>query len=404
VLLEQSYRELNKDAAPGVDGVTYSEYGKDLQRNLLNLEQRLKNKRYHAKLVRRTYIPKPTSGQRPLGIPALEDKIVQNLARRILEALFEPLFLDCSYAYRPGRSAREAAQVLQEQLRYTYVWVVEADIKSFFDSLNHDLLVEMLRKRINDEAFIRLIQKWLRAGVLHKDGSVEARQCGSPQGGVISPVLANIYLHFTLDRWFESDVRKKSGGEALLVRYADDFVTAFRYHRDAARFLRRLRRRMAKCSLSLAEKKTRKLQFNRFKKAQSCTFTFLGFVYRRIVTRRGYDTVSIRTDRKRQRRIVKQFSDWCRTHRNKRMWCIMGMVKAKLRGIREYYGVTGNSNSLRELNLLFRRTLYRWLNRRSERRSYNWTTFGRVWDMHNVSSLQRLYAEGYQLSFLPHVR
>jgi retron-type reverse transcriptase len=132
VLLEQSYRELNKDAAPGVDGVTYSEYGKDLQRNLLNLEQRLKNKRYHAKLVRRTYIPKPTSGQRPLGIPALEDKIVQNLARRILEALFEPLFLDCSYAYRPGRSAREAAQVLQEQLRYTYVWVVEADIKSFF--------------------------------------------------------------------------------------------------------------------------------------------------------------------------------------------------------------------------------------------------------------------------------
>lgn len=404
VQLEQAYRELNKNAAAGVDEVTYREYGKDLQRNLADLEERLKQKRYHAKLVRRVFIPKPTGGQRPIGIPALEDKIVQNLARRILEVLFEPLFLDCSYAYRPGRSARQAAQALQEEIRQKYVWVVEADIKSFFDSINHDRMVEMLRMRVEDEAFIRLIQKWLRAGVLHTDGTVESREAGTPQGSIISPVLANIYLHYTLDLWFEKDVKKKSEGEAHLVRYADDFVTAFRYHRDAASFYRRIRRRMQKFGLTLAEEKTRKLMFNRFKKALSSTFSFLGFEFRWIVTHRGMDTVKLRTDPKRLRRIVKRFSEWCRENRGKRMVWLMGMVKTKLRGLREYFGVTGNSDSLRTFNLLFRKTMYRWLNRRSERRSYNWPTFARIWDMYNVSSLRRLYDEGHQISFLPFMR
>lgn len=401
VLLEQSYRELNKNAAAGVDKVTYHEYGKDLERNLVDLEMRLKQKRYHAKLVRRTFIPKPTGGQRPLGIPSLEDKIVQNLARRILEALFEPLFLDCSYAYRPARGARQAAEALQAELRQKYVWVVEADIKSFFDSINHDCLIEMVAKRVDDTAFIRLIQKWLRAGALHVDGTIEPRAAGTPQGGVISPILANIYLHYTLDQWFEGDVKTKSKGDAHMVRYADDFVAAFRYHRDAASFYRRLGRRMKKYGLALAEEKTRKLMFNRFRKAECDTFSFLGFVYRWKRTRRGIDTVCMYTEPKRLRRIVKRYSDWCRANRGKRMMWVMGMTKTKLRGIREYYGVRGNSHSLRKLNLLFRKTLYRWLNRRSERRSYNWRTFGRIWQMYNVSSLQRLNNEGYQLSCLP---
>ncbi len=399
VLLEQAYRELNKDAAAGVDGVTYEAYGRNLQENLRDLEARLKGKRYHAKLVRRTFIPKDGNGQRPLGIPALEDKIVQNLARRILEALFEPLFLDCSYAYRPYRSARQAAERLQEEIRQKYVWVVEADIKSFFDSIDHGLLVDMLRKRVNDEAFIRLIQKWLRAGVLHTDGTVEKHEQGTPQGAIISPVLANIYLHYTLDEWFARDVRKQSDGETLLIRYADDFVAAFRYHRDASRFMKSMRKRMRKYRLELAENKTRKLMFNRFQKKNSETFTFLGFELRWIATRRGIDTVRLRTDPKRQRRIVKRFSEWCKTHRNKRMQWIMGMVKTKLRGLREYYGVRGNSAALGQLHFLFCKTLYRWLNRRSERRSYNWKQFSRIWKMHNVSSLKRLNIEGFQLSF-----
>ena len=404
VLLEQSYRELNKDAVAGIDGMTYEEYGKNLQANLLDLEDRLKRKAYHAKLVRRTFIPKASGGKRPLGIPALEDKIVQNLARRILEALFEPLFLDCSYAYRPDRSARQAVEDLQNEIRQKYVWVVEADIKSFFDTIDHEQLIEMVKTRVDDEAFIRLIRKWLNAGVLNSDGTVNMPSCGTPQGSVISPILANIYLHFVLDKWFDGDVKRNSDGEAHLVRYADDFVAAFRYHRNAASFLRRLPSRLEKFSLKLAPDKTRKLMFNRFRKSESGVFSFLGFEFRWISTRKGIDTVKLRTDSKRRRRIVREFKEWCRTHRRKRIAWIMGMVKTKLRGIRNYYGVVGNSAFLRNLNLLFRKTLYRWLNRRSERRSFNWNAFSRIWTMYNVSSLRRLDNEGYQLSFLPFLR
>lgn len=404
VLLEQSYRELNKDAAAGIDGVTYEEYGRNLNANLLDLEDRLKRKAYHAKPIRRVFIPKASGGKRPLGIPVLEDKIVQNLARRILETLFEPLFLDCSYAYRPYRSARQAVEDLQNEIRNKYVWVVEADIKSFFDTIDHEQLIAMVKTRVDDEAFIRLIRKWLNAGVLNSDGTTETPDRGTPQGGVISPILANIYLHFVLDRWFDGDIRKKCTGEAHMVRYADDFVAAFRYHGDAASFLRRLPTRLKKFSLALAPDKTRKLMFNRFRKKESGVFTFLGFEFRWIRNRRGGDTVKMRTDSKRMRRIVMNFKEWCKINRHKRIAWIMGMVKTKLRGIRNYYGVVGNSGFLRTMNLLFGKTLYRWLNRRSERKSYNWTTFSRLWKMYNVSSLRRLDNEGFQLSFLPFLK
>lgn len=404
VLLETSYRELNKDAAAGIDGVTYEEYGTNLVANLLDLEDRLKRKAYHARLVRRVFIPKAGGGQRPLGIPALEDKIVQNLARRILEALFEPLFLDCSYAYRPYRSARQAVEDLQKEIRQKYTWVVEADIKSFFDTIDHEQLIAMVKTRVDDEAFVRLIRKWLNAGVLNPDNTISNPDGGTPQGSVISPILANIYLHFVLDRWFDGDVRKNSGGDAHLVRYADDFVAAFRYHRHAASFLRRLPNRLGKFSLKLAPEKTRKLMFNRFRKTDSGVFSFLGFEFRRITTRRGIDTVRLRTDPKRMRRIVCAFKEWCKAHRHKRIAWIMGMVKSKLRGLRNYYGVVGNSIFVRNINSLFGTTLYRWLNRRSERRSYSWPTFSHIWKMYNVSSLSRLDNEGFQLSFLPFLR
>jgi group II intron reverse transcriptase/maturase len=404
VLLEESYRELNKNAATGVDGVTYEEYGRDLQRNLLDLEERLKGKRYHARFVKRVFIPKANGGRRPLGIPALEDKIVQNLARRILEALFEPLFLPCSYAYRPGRSARQAVEELQADVRNGYAWVVEADIKSFFDTIDHEQLIEMVKTRVDDEAFIRLLRKWLKAGVLNRDGSVEKPRSGTPQGGIVSPILANIYLHFVLDRWFDGDVRKKSEGESHLTRYADDFVTAFRYHRDAASFLKRLATRLAKFGLQLAADKTRKLMFNRFQREVSGTFSFLGFEFRRVKTRRGIDTVQLRTDSNRFRRTVGEFKQWCIEHRHKRIAWIMGMVRAKLRGLQNYFGVTGNSASVRKFDEVFRRTLYGWLNRRSERKSYSWPTFVRIWNQYNVSSRKDLYNEGYQESLLAYLR
>jgi group II intron reverse transcriptase/maturase len=404
VLLEQAFRDLNKKAVPGVDGVAYHEYEQNLERNLADLEERLKTKRYRARLVRRTFIAKANGGQRPLGIPALEDKIVQNLARRILEILFEPLFLDCSYAYRPHRSARMAAEKVQEELRGRYSWVVEADIKSFFDTIDHERLIEMIKTRVDDEAFIRLIRKWLKAGVLTPRGEVERPTEGTPQGGLVSPVLANIYLHFALDKWFEEEVKKKAKGETVLIRYADDFVAAFRYHGEAARYQRELKKRLEEFGLAVAEEKTRKLMFNRFRKDESETFDFLGFEFRHIVSRKGHDTVWMRTSPRRQRRIVKAFALWLRKNLSKRSVWLLGMVKTKLKGLREYFGVRGNSAAVRRMHDLFYRTCFRLFNRRSQRKSMTWPQFGRMWNAYNVSSLRRLCDSGQQMTLLPCLR
>jgi hypothetical protein len=260
------------------------------------------------------------------------------------------------------------------------------------------------RKRVDDEAFVRLIRKWLKAGVLTPRGDVERPGRGTPQGGLVSPVLANIYLHYVLDKWFATELKRSVDGEAMLVRYADDFVAAFRYHRDAARYLRHLRKRMERHGLSLAEEKTRKLMFNRFRKAESGTFEFLGFEYRWITTRSGKDTVRMRTSPGRLRRIVKAFREWLRAHLSKRTPWLLGMVKTKLKGLREYFGVRGNSAAVRRMHDLHYRACYQLFNRRSQRRSYTWPSFQRLWDAYNVSSLRRLCDTGQQMSLLPYLR
>ena len=233
---EVAFRALRKKASAGVDGVTYCEYERNLQANLADLEQRLKEKRYRAKLVKRVFIPKSNGKLRPLGIPALEDKIVQYVVREILQTVFEPIFLDCSYAYRPKRSARQAVETLRDELMSQYSWIVECDISGFFDNIDHGWMIKMLERRINDKALIGLICKWLRAGILQPDGAVEHPERGTPQGSIVSPILANIYLHYVLDLWFELEVKKETSGKAVFVRYADDFVAGFKYHADAAEF------------------------------------------------------------------------------------------------------------------------------------------------------------------------
>ena len=254
---EAAYHALRKDAAVGEDGVTYREYGANLHNNLIDLEQRLKEKRYRAKLVRRVFIPKSNNKLRPLGIPALEDKIVQYVVREILQTLFESLFLPCSYAYRPNKSARQAAEDLRTELMSQCVWVVEADISGFFDNVDHEWMIKMLERRIDDRALIALIRKWLKAGILQPDGGVEYPERGTPQGSIISPILANIYLHYALDLWFEKVVKLSMSGKAVLVRYADDFVVGFKYHKDASRFYRVLPIRLKKFGLETAKDKTR---------------------------------------------------------------------------------------------------------------------------------------------------
>jgi group II intron reverse transcriptase/maturase len=401
VLLKEAFRKLNRKSVSGVDEVTWEEYESNLEANLIDLEERLKQKRYWPRYVKRVYIPKPNGKKRPLGILVLEDKIVQQLASDILMALFEPLFLDCSYAYRPKRSAKQAVRDLREEIQKKYVWVVESDISGYFDHIDHSWLLRMIEKRVNDRAFIGLISRFLKSGIRLPDGTVEYPEYGTPQGGIVSPVLSNIYLHYVLDLWFEKKVKTQGRGQALLIRYADDFVAAFRYHGDAARFYRDLSPRFATFNLELAKEKTRKLQFNRFKKNQSETFVFLGYEFRQTVSwKRKNDIVSTVMCRKKLHRIVDAFSDWCKKHRHRRIAWIMGMVKTKLNGIRNYFNLPGNYRRMKEVKLLFQRKLIFWLNRRSERKSYSWKTFFIMWKQFLEKRSRSLANEGVQISFL----
>jgi RNA-directed DNA polymerase len=275
--LRECWQDLNQDAASGVDGVTAAQYQENLEENIQDLVRRLKTKCYRAKLVRRCYIPKENGEQRPLGIPALEDKLVQLACAKLLNAIYEQDFLDFSNGYRPNRSAKETVADLTFNLQYgRYGYIVEADIKSFFDTIDHDELLEMLAQRIDDQAFLNLIRKWLKAGILDTDGTILDSETGTPQGGVISPILANVYLHYALDLWFETVVKKHVRGEAMMCRYADDFVCAFRFEEDAESFYRVLPKRLGKFGLEVAPEKTRVLRFSRFHPGMKRRFTFSG--------------------------------------------------------------------------------------------------------------------------------
>jgi group II intron reverse transcriptase/maturase len=377
---------LRKDAAPGVDRVDYREYQRNLASNIHDLVERLKTNRYRAKLVRRRYIPKPNGKMRPLGIPATEDKLVQVAVAKILEAIYEQDFLEWSYGYRPKRSPQDAATALNHTLQYgRFCWVVEADIKGFFDNIDHDWMIRMLEERIDDKPFLRLIRKWLQAGILETDGQVVHPVTGTPQGGIVSPVLANIYLHYALDLWFERRVKPRCRGVAMIIRYADDFVCAFQYQSDAEAFYRSLGDRLGKFGLSVAEDKTRILRFCRFDLAGSGRFDFLGFEFFWDRTRRGLRGVKRRTSRKKLRASLATFTAWIRSSRHRPLSVIIQTLKAKYRGYWNYYGVVGNSASVALFFYRSKRILFKWLNRRSQRRSYTWTGFQALLDQVGIS-------------------
>jgi group II intron reverse transcriptase/maturase len=398
---EVAFHELRKNAAAGEDEITWHSYAQDLSANLLDLECRLKEKRYRAKLVKRVFIPKNNGKLRPLGIPALEDKIVQYVVREILQTLFEPLFKDCSYAYRPNRSARQAALKLQDELRIECKWVVECDIAGFFDNVSHDWMLKMLERRINDRSLLELIRKWLRAGIMQPNGAIEYPEWGTPQGSIISPILANIYLHYVLDHWFEQEMKKRTTGRAILIRYADDFVAGFKYHTDAQRFFSILPQRLKKFGLTLAEDKSRKLRFNRFRKEESEAFDFLGFEYRWVLSRKGKDIIRLRTSSKKFRKIITDLKVWIKKHQNKRLWWVLGMIKAKLRGLYNYFGVIGNSSRLHEMYIVYRRTLFQLLNRRSQRKSFNYNTFTYILNQNGIVQYRSgIFDTGIQMNCL----
>ena len=378
-VLRLCFYRLRKDAASGVDRVTFQEYESNLETHLSDLEGRLKRKAYRARLVRRKYIPKGPGKLRPLGIPVLEDKLLQVAVTQILLAIYEMDFLPCSYGYRPGVSAHDAIRELTEELQFgRHQFVVEADIKGFFDHIQWEWLERMLAQRIADGALLNLIGKWLRAGILEEDGKVIHPQSGTPQGGVISPVLANIYLHYALDLWFERVVRPKQRGRCRLIRYADDFVACFEYRHEAEAFETALKTRLAKFGLEVAADKTKTLRFGYNGGPHNGRFDFLGFEFYWQPDRKGKPRVKRRTATKKHRAAIQRMKDWIRKHRAQQQSRMIKTLKAKLQGTWNYYGLIGNFRRMQHLYDEFCRALYKWLNRRSQRKSLTWPAVKRL--------------------------
>ncbi len=381
--LRGCYLELGRDRASGIDGVSWQAYGENLDENLANLVKRMKAKRYKPQPAKRVYIPKNEHEKRPLGLPSLEDKIVQKGISRILEAIYEQDFLDCSYGFRPGRSCHDALRTVDQIIMKRPVrYVIEADIKGFFDNVSHDWLLKMLEVRIKDPSLLLLIRRFLKAGYIAEGRLVKTEQ-GTPQGGNLSPMLANIFLHYVLDLWFEKRIKPQMAGEVYLVRYADDFLIMTQKQSDACMIEQVLRDRFKKFSLILHPEKTRTISFSR-KEPENAkrqgrkpyTFEFLGFTHFWFRTRDGWYMLSRRTSAKRFRRACRAMNEWLRCVRNlcktKEWWLILA---SKLRGHYQYYGVSGNSRMLKIFRYQVMRMLHKWLNRRSQRNQWSWERF-----------------------------
>jgi RNA-directed DNA polymerase len=367
--LREAYRRLRKDSAPGYDGQTVADYGKDLETNLQSLLDRAKSGSYLAPPVRRVHIPKGTGTEtRPIGIPATEDKLLQRAVAMLLEPIYEQEFLDCSYGFRPGRSAHGALSALWSQCSTGGInWILDVDISTFFDTLDHAHLRSFLQHRVRDGVITRLIGKWLKAGVLEQ-GTLSYPEAGTPQGGSASPLLSNIYLHYVLDQWFAQDVIPRLQGRAFMTRFADDVVMGFELQEDAERVLRVLSKRLGKYGLTIHPDKTRLVAFGRpsvTSGSKPGTFDFLGFTHYWGKSRRGNWVIKRKTAQQRFRRGLKRIAEWCRRNRHKPVAEQHQELSQKLRGHFAYYGITGNRPWLHKFRHEVKRIWQKWLHRRS---------------------------------------
>lgn len=381
--LRGCYRELNHQAAAGIDQVSYASYGESLDQNIADLVRRLKEKRYRAYDIRRAWIPKPDGKQRPLGIPVLEDKIVQRGVAKILSAIYEQDFLDVSYGFREGLSGHDALKALELSIMSDGVeYLIDVDIKGYFDHVDHKWLMRMIRERVVDRTILRLIGKWLRAGVL-EEGKRVRNEVGVPQGGVISPLLANIYLHYVLDLWITRKVRKELAGRVYLIRYGDDFVIGCTDRGDARKVWEILPDRLKQFGLELSSEKSRLIEFGKRGYLESKgkgerleTFDFLGFTHYLTRSRRGGVRLGRKTIGKRYRRTLVALSDKLRDLRNllpfRELYRYLCRV---LKGYYNYYGFAGNMATLNKFAYAIERMWSKWLNRRSQRKSFNWEEF-----------------------------
>jgi RNA-directed DNA polymerase len=396
--LHAAYRNTRKDGARGIDGQTAQQYAEQLEGNLRQLLDHAKSGTYRAPPVRRTWIPKGDGKMRPLGIPTFEDKVLQQAVKMVLEPIYEQDFLDCSYGFRPGRSAHDALQALWKGLMdLGGGWVLDVDIQSYFDTIDHAQLRDLLQQRIRDGVLIRLVGKWLNAGVM-TEGRRVASDVGTPQGGVISPLLANIYLHEVLDVWFEQEVRPRLRGKAFLIRYADDFVMVFTERNDAIRVQEVLPKRFARFGLTLHPEKTRLVPFRRiprprvpddmWEERKPGSFDFLGFTHHWERTRNGRPVVRQTTAKSRVTRSLKRIAEWCRRNRHQPIAVQHKALSQKLVGHCQYFGITGNSQALRRFRWEIYKVWWKWLARRSQRGM----TLERFWRMTERYALPRAIA------------
>jgi len=405
--LREAYRNTRKDGAAGVDGQTAAQYEQDLEGNLRKLLDRAKSSTYRAPPVRRVHIPKAGSATetRPIGIPTLEDKVLQRAVVMLLEPIYETAFHDGSYGFRPGRSAHQALESLWKQtMDQGGGWILEVDIRKFFDTLDHARLREFLQRRIRDGVLLRLIGKWLNAGVL-EDGSVSYPEAGSPQGGVISPLLANIYLHYVLDSWFADEVLPRLQGRAFLIRYADDFVIGFEREDDARRVLEVLPKRFGKYGLTIHPDKTRLVPFQQPALRRSAavgdsdgpgSFDLLGFTHYWARSRKGHWVVKRKTAKSRLSRAMRSIAQWCRTHRHRPIRDQHRTLCQKVRGHCAYYGITGNASALSAFRTAVVRTWRTWLSRRNRERSMTWPVFNRLLEHYPLAPARAVQSKYYR--------
>jgi RNA-directed DNA polymerase len=383
--LWEAFDNLRKNAAAGVDGVTYADYEANIVENLCTLHEKLKSKAYRAQPLRRIYIDKEDGRKRPISIPSLEDKIVQRATVEVLNAIFEQDFLDCSYGFRPGRRAHDALDEVGQVISMGPTqYVLELDISSYFDSIVRKQLMEMVEQRISDATILGLIGKWINVGVMD-DGRLLRSETGTGQGQIISPLLANIYLHHVLDVWFKEEVKPRLRGAAFEIRYADDGLLCFQFKEDAERVLEVLPKRFAKYGLTLHPEKTRLVKFGRRAyyqakrtKTKAVTFDFLGFTHRCATSRAGTFVVHVSTMKTRLRRGLVAIAAWCREHLHASLDYQQQMLNAKLRGHYQYYGRRTNYRSLTKFVHAVRRIWRRWLARRTRGRCLSWQRFNRI--------------------------
>ena len=390
--LDTCYRGLGRNKASGVDGISWEEYGENLEENLEGLVTRLKAKQYRPQPARRVYIPKDENTKRPLGIPVQEDKIVGKGLSRILESIYEADFLECSHGFRPNRGCHTALRAVDALLLKKPInHVIEADIKGFFDNVSHKWMMEFLGRRINDPSLMRIIGRFLIAGYKDSELLVESVK-GVPQGGTLSPILSNIFLHYVLDEWFEKEIKPQVAGESHLVRYADDFIILVQFKDEAHRLVEMVRKRFEQFDLQLHPDKTRVMSFGRYEgqnakkqERKGNTFDFLGLTHYCTKSRHGGFLVGRRTAAKKFRKKVKELNEWFKAQRNMlRLSELWKMLSSKLRGLYQYYGISGNYQGIYRYYCCAKRIAFKWLNRRSQKKSFNWRQFSKYLEKYPV--------------------